>query len=214
MKRTSILAMVILCRHGVRRRRDRRGQALRRRPHVRRPAPGHAAVGGAECCSHRAGHGTDAVGRRRQSSGACRCRIRHVALDGPHRRHRRRPGSRGTDVASRPVGSVRQLPADRTAGDRGSIPGADVPGPQGAGRSPDAVRGRRRGRAGLGNTPGGYETQVPSKASTDKPAFEPVFGGTSTPVAACGGRGFAGGLRSGAFHSAGQGAVPQAAGGV
>jgi predicted lipid-binding transport protein (Tim44 family) len=37
--------------------------------------------------------------------------------------------------------------------------------------------------AGLGNTPGGYETQVPPKASTAKPAFEPVFGGTSTPVA-------------------------------
>jgi predicted lipid-binding transport protein (Tim44 family) len=36
--------------------------------------------------------------------------------------------------------------------------------------------------AGLGNTPGGYETQVPPRASTGKPAFEPVFGGASAPV--------------------------------
>lgn len=36
--------------------------------------------------------------------------------------------------------------------------------------------------AGLGNTPGGYETQVPPATSADK-GFQPVFGGTSTPVA-------------------------------
>jgi predicted lipid-binding transport protein (Tim44 family) len=37
--------------------------------------------------------------------------------------------------------------------------------------------------AGLGNTPGGYETQVPPKAPAGQPAFEPVFNGVSTPVA-------------------------------